>query len=853
MVFQAFQIPKNHFMLGVAFAAVLSACNKTKFAGGAKISAREQRVVASDEKSIETTKKLNLWVVTRQQNAVKTWNNATTEQGSQQVRVDDLDQVTVGMKLSGPGIDSECDDATTPNNECSGRDYAIGAITAIDPTTKTLTIKGKIRSINAPTVLALNQQTTDSLKHWIDVPLATDISSVRVGMVVSGPGLNEECDDPSNDTPSTKILDCVGLATITEIRDGNPPNIGPITPGTQTIIFDRFISHQTKIRSGLTSEHSSNKLTVGDLTGLAVGMVVDGPGLRVTCDDPNTQVNECPGRALVSSVDVNTKTITIDRPIKHSNGATNSNLTYQFFERTRTNQTYNVRGGQITGKFTAQTGIAHWLQLEGDKILQHKKWSGVDSSVFDLGLRTYVTEGGILIGKYPFVYFIDPENMPEGPIPAAGRKDISDASRKRDNIRICLASYLKNDQRFMIAAFGAGRYYEIPMADIRPYNPLWDDLSKIPLRQIDGARGDETTVRAYSTPLEGIGWGYSCHINQRKKIFYSQWAFVGPKLLLTADSTSTRAAAVDLTTHKEVNLDAIVPNAKFVQNNPVLKSFALSVSSAKGSYAVAGDPDGNIYNADRDAILPPFQGSTVGEGNLTYTMAYEKISDTIWISRSSNKIAVVKRKCLTTEPNCTDKDYHFAEVPPVSGDSDVMATVGPISALKDGRVVGLSRSNPTRVRIFSLKDPADVTKGIDALPLTKIDGDPYMYVDFTGATLYTRESEQTVKIKDVPGYAKRSKTDLRADTLIESYFEWNNLAETSDEWKGMKLEARCYEEDSSKGNYQEIPVVAKAGEKTLLDIPSCKNKFVEAIDIKITQIKGESLGDIKSVKIHVKQ
>jgi hypothetical protein len=69
----------------------------------------------------------------------------------------------------------------------------------------------------------------------------------------------------------------------------------------------------------------------------------------------------------------------------------------------------------------------------------------------------------------------------------------------------------------------------------------------------------------------------------------------------------------------------------------------------------------------------------------------------------------------------------------------------------------------------------------------------------------------------------------------------------------MRLEARCYEDSSNKGAYQEIPAVAKAGEKTLLDLPACKNQFAEAIDIKITQIKGESLGDVESMKIHIKQ
>lgn len=808
-------------------------CTKANFSGGTKLAARDKKVISSSERSIETTKKLSLWVVTRQQNEAKRWDNVLVQQGSQNITVNNVDQLSVGMKLSGPGIDSECDDPSTPAVDCI--DWNKGAITAIDQATKTLTIRGKLRSFSSPVSLNLTSQSSSSQYYWMDV--SVDVSALRPDMILEGPGLNEECDDLS-----TIEKTCPGAATIMSIQPNTP------SAGMSRIVLDRFFGHKPKDVENVTSSHLSNSLTLNDVTGISVGMVVAGAGLSLNCEAA------CPGRALITAVDVSSKTVTLDKSIKHANGLANANLTYTFYEKIRTNLNYRVRGGDFTGTFVAATGIAHWLQLEGDKILQHKKWRGIDSTTFDLGLRTYVTEGGVLIGKYPFIYFIDPENMPEGPIPQDGIKNISDPTRTRDDMRICLASYIKNDQRYMIAAFGAGRYYEIPMANVRPYKPLWDDLTKIPLRQVDGARGDEKAVKTYNPPLEGIGWGYSCHINQRKKIFYSQWASQGPKFLVDpADATSSRGAAVDLNTHKQVDLDSVIPNAKFVQNNPVLKSFALSVSSSKGSYAVAGDPDGNLYNADRNAILPPFQGAAVGEGNLTYTMAYEKNSDTIWVSRNTNKIAVIKRKCLTTEPNCTDKDYHFAELPPVQGDSTPMGTVGPISALKDGRVVGLSRSNPTRLRILSLKDPNDVTKGIDALPLTTIDGDPYMYIDFTGATLYTRESEQTFKISEIPGYAKRSPKDPRADTLLEANFEWKNMTDTPADWKGMKLEARCYEDSNAKGNYQEIPVVAKAGEKTLLDISSCKNQFVEAIDIKITQVTGESLGDIESIKIHFKQ
>jgi hypothetical protein len=128
-----------------------------------------------------------------------------------------------------------------------------------------------------------------------------------------------------------------------------------------------------------------------------------------------------------------------------------------------------------------------------------------------------------------------------------------------------------------------------------------------------------------------------------------------------------------------------------------------------------------------------------------------------------------------------------------------------------------------------------------------------MYVDFTGATLYTRESEQTFKITDLAGYATRAPKDARPDKILEANFEWKNAKATSLEWSGMRLEVRCYADSSNKGAYEEIKTVANAGEKTLLNLPTCKNQFIEAIDVKITQVKGESLGDVESVKIHVKQ
>lgn len=565
--------------------------------------------------------------------------------------------------------------------------------------------------------------------------------------------------------------------------------------------------NEVKRWNGLTTTNG-NTITVPDVTGLRAGMQIGGAGLTESCGDadPNTAGTQCPGFSTIDSINETTKTLTLYTiHIKHATGTS------------------------ATGNYFVTTGVAHWLSVEGNAIVQRKKWSGVDGN-FNLGFRTYVTEGGLLVGRFPNVYFIDPETTPEGLLPEANRKNFDPQRTMNMHNRICLASYLKNDKRYMIAAVGAGRYYEIELSSTKPYKPLWDTLPTP--RKINNVNfhNDE------------LGWGYSCHIDQKRKIFYSQWAHRGPKLLaVEGNSATSSGGAVDLNDYSTVDLDSKIPNAKFTQKNSILSSFAKSVAASTASYAVAGDPDGNIYNADHNAII------TGAEKNNTYTMSYQKASDTVWVSRTNNTIGIIKRKCLTTDDNCSAQDFRFQQGPEA-------AFIGPISALKDGRLVGVTRYHPAGVYLLSLKDTADITKGFDATLLTDIDGDAYMYVDFTGATLYTRQVEQSFKVRDMPEYVKRQRqNDDRAEKTKEAFFEWTNAPNTPADWTGLKLEARCYEAESSKGDYQEIKSVSKAGEKTTLSIPACKDKYVEFIDVRISQVSGQTLGDINKVRVHITQ
>lgn len=570
--------------------------------------------------------------------------------------------------------------------------------------------------------------------------------------------------------------------------------------------------NEVKKWTSITTTYGATSITVPDVSGLRVGMSLAGPGLTASCQDMNLNVDgvQCPGFATIESINGTTITFihSYGNQIKHATGSNTS----------------------ATGTYVASTGVAHWLSVEGNTIVQRKKWSGIDGN-FNLGFRTYVTEGGLLVGRFPMVYFIDPETTPEGLIPLENTKNFDPQRNVYHSAnRICLASYLKNDKRYMIAALADGKYYEIELSATKPYKPLWDTLPTV--RQINNVKIHNTT----------LGWGYSCHIDQKKKIFYSQWAHNGPKSFFVGNNSATsHGGALDLNNYSTVDLDAKIPNAKFVQNNSILSSFAKSVSATTASYAVAGDPDGNIYNADHNAIV------TGTEKNNTYTMSYQKTSDTVWVSRTNSQIGIIKRKCLTTDSNCGPQDFRFQQSPEGR-------YVGPLSALKDGRVVGVTRGHPAAIYLLGLKDASDITKGFDAHLLTEIDGDAYMYVDFTGATLYTRQVEQSFKVRDMPEYVKRQRqNDDRAEKTKEAFFEWTNAPSTPADWTGLKLEARCYESESSKGDYQEVKSVAKAGEKTTINIPACKDKYVEFIDVRISQVSGETLGDINKIRVHITQ
>jgi hypothetical protein len=430
---------------------------------------------------------------------------------------------------------------------------------------------------------------------------------------------------------------------------------------------------------------------------------------------------------------------------------------------------------QNTKIWTATTnGVIKRLTIDGDAVTEQKMWIG--GGLGTGGMRSYVTEGGFIGARFPHLYFIDPET------PLVVRsKNIGAQSR------ICVASYMKNGQRFMIAAWGSGSFQEYAMDDKPPYAPKWDQA---PTRQ---------------GQIQMVGtWGYSCFIDQQQKIFYSQSSHMG---------------AIDLNTYQAANIATTAPNANFRSTTPGVSTY--SMGSVKTSYAMSGDSYGNVYN---------------GAG---YTSAYDKASDSIWFSHGA-QIVVIDRKCLTTQNPCNNFTSYSPGV-----------TIGPMSPLKDGRIVGLVRGTGG-IYLMKLRDKTNLKSGLDAVNIGSAGGDPYMYTDFTGATLYINESEQTFEPVEMAQFSasKPIKTAVFKWKPTSSYAAGN----LSVEWRNIKLEARCYSNSASKPDYVEIAKVHPSDKGTELNVPSCSEGKYEHVDVKLTQLNNDSsLVGIDTISVGFKQ
>ncbi len=447
-------------------------------------------------------------------------------------------------------------------------------------------------------------------------------------------------------------------------------------------------------------------------------------------------------------------------------------------------------------------GTVTLLQLANNAVVSTKKWTGALGGAGGApGSRTYVLEGGgVIVSRIGgYIYFIDPNSTPQGDIKSAGGASFYKIPGPAETYdRVCAVSYRRGGNRFLGLAWGFGNFVEVPQSNTAPFAPIWSQA------KLNAANGG---------PKQ---WGYSCFIDQNRLIFYSQWATMGQG----ADPATGPIQAVDLNTMKAVTPAAVAGNGTFTSSNLTTETVGPKASLGLGSYAMSGDANGNILN-----------------GTGYYTFAYEPLSHTIWGSGVAGgaPLNVFPAACFSSLKTCTGQSSFNSQT--------VGFQVGPMSALGDGHVVGVVRASG-EVILLGLKDPKDITKGVTATKIYKLASDPYMYTDFTGATLYLTKTEQTFSLGAVQGYdaAKPFKT---------AGFTWAPRDITNTTWSDITLEARCYMANAAKPDYVAFADVAAALQPTTLSsVAMCSGQTYDSVDIRLTQINnGSSLMNVRKVQV----
>ena len=450
---------------------------------------------------------------------------------------------------------------------------------------------------------------------------------------------------------------------------------------------------------------------------------------------------------------------------------------------------------------TTNGGVTY-MQYAGNAVANLKQWTGaLGATGGSTGSRTYVLEGGsaVISRTGGHLYFVDPNTTKAGDIKSNGGRSFYKLDGPAATDRVCVVSYRRDGKRFLGMGWGTGNFSEVPQDDTAPFAPQWGN------------------IKTYTGNAGPAHWGYSCYVDQNRLIYYSQHAFQAPN-----GGDPGTVQALDLKTMKAVTATAVAPNGNFQSTNLTKETIGAKAVASQGSYAIAGDPNGNVLN-----------------GKGYYTFGYEPVSNTVWGNAGegvNGPLHVFPASCFASKATCTgDKLFNTQEVG---------FQAGPISALGDGNMVAMVRGSGD-VILMKLNDSADITKGVTATKIHNLGGDPYMYTDFTGATLYITESEQSFNLGAVAGYNT-------AKPFRGLGFTWAPRDVAKLTWSDIRFEVRCYKANSDKPEYVQVEAPVKdALQQTLLTtVPQCTAKSFDTVDIRMTQINnGDSLMNVRKLQV----
>jgi hypothetical protein len=307
---------------------------------------------------------------------------------------------------------------------------------------------------------------------------------------------------------------------------------------------------------------------------------------------------------------------------------------------------------------------------------------------------------------------------------------------------------------------------------------------------------DEPAARTVTVGDKSGFWSYGCYTDQSRKYFWG-----------TLHSTGT-IFGINLRTLEPLDPAVHAPNKGFTSTNATIGAKVADPGLGKsGSYALNGDAKGNVLT-----------GSS-GAGMYTYT--HDSRTDVVFGSSSS--LLMAKGSCFSSDQACDGKA--FAYQLKTSDGADV-GRIGPMSSFNDGRVVGIVRGYPSQVYVVRVADPNDLSKPPLVTRGDAIEGNAYMYNDFTGFSLYARDLDMTIELDKIANF------DPALPVKAVS-FTWAAQGGGDSKFEGLTFEARCYKSGQTPGAFTEVSPVNDSGKTTAIDVESCQGGLVNRLDIRL--------------------
>ncbi|MCM2324058.1 MAG: hypothetical protein NDJ90_12430 [Oligoflexia bacterium] len=452
-------------------------------------------------------------------------------------------------------------------------------------------------------------------------------------------------------------------------------------------------------------------------------------------------------------------------------GACQQTYTTRLVKPTRQALQVELSSGTLEFR-TTFTGNLVWIVTRSPFHVYLVSLDGAPTKTWNLpstgsgGTRTYFSEIGLLMAR-PGELFRISEDVPEGTTLAP----IWKATGALADARTCVTSFRHSNKTWVGIAWNK--------ADRRAFTRIPIDLSKP--EKIDVSRAETKDLPAPAL------WGYGCYTDQTRGYLWSNYY------------GKTYIAGVNFRTMEDAAITA-APN--YGITNTSLGAYSNDLKIAPAAYAISGDAKGNVL------------------AGSAYTYAHEAKNDVIFWSKAGNLLAA-RAECFTSPSmDCSAGSAR------VQVNSTALGSIGPMGSLQDGRVIAITRGNPAKVFLLSLANPADLSAGVDIELIATLEGDAYMYNDFTGSTLYARDTSLSVDLSTLAGYdSSRPVTSLS--------FSWKALGGGAEPWQGFTLQARCLgAEGSPAPAFENVTGIQSSQSQTQITAASCRSSGITRVELK---------------------